>query len=103
MRLPAAPRPAAERPAADTPAGLGVGIPSAAPDALFAALLDTQTARTAPAEGQTTETPETPPAAPPMDGTVMDELAAARPLAAPIAPPAQPTPAGDAQPPARWA
>ena len=94
MKLPAAPPPG--RPAAD--AKPGAPQTEAPPDALFAALLNLTTARTAPAEGQTLDaplvTPERPapkpadPAAPaPTEGTPLDALLAAlAPATAPVAP-----------------
>jgi flagellar hook-length control protein FliK len=86
MNLPATPL--AERPAVDAPTG--TPQPEAPPDALFAALLTIQTARTAPAEGQITETRKTP------DATTVAELVAALPVAAPLPP--QPPAAGAAAP-----
>lgn len=91
MKLPAAPL--TERTAADPQAG--PPQPEAPPDALFAALLDIQTARTAPAEGQTPDTPDTPTAAQPTDGTLLAELAAALPLPAAVTPPVPPAPVAD--------
>jgi flagellar hook-length control protein FliK len=86
MKLPAAPLP--ERPAVELlGALLQLGAPP--PDELFAALLTTQTARTAPAEGQTGDTPKDTPAqpvpagAPPAD---MVALIANLPLPAPAQP-----------------
>jgi hypothetical protein len=81
MNQPAAPL--TERPAVDTPLGTPQTQTEAPPDALFAALLTIQTARTAPAEGQTTQTPEAPMTP---DATTVAELVAALPVAAPIAP-----------------
>jgi flagellar hook-length control protein FliK len=65
-------------PAVDPPAGSPQT--EAPPDAVFAALLNIQTARTAPAEGQTTDKPKAP------DATTAAELVAALPIAAPLAP-----------------
>jgi flagellar hook-length control protein FliK len=86
MNLPAALP--CQQPAVD--AAPGTPQPEASPDALFAALLNIQTARTAPAEGQTTDTPVAPDAP---DATELAELVAALPVAAPLAPPAAPAPA----------
>jgi len=91
MTTPPAPPSAAPPPlAGDAP--VGVPLPGAPPDPLFAALLDIQTARTAPAEGHTSDTPDAPPAAPATDPTALGELLAALPLpvAAQPVPPAEP-------------
>jgi flagellar hook-length control protein FliK len=89
---PAPPSAAAPPAVGDAPSG--VPQPGAPPDPLFAALLDIQTARTAPAEGHTSDTPDGTPAAPAADPTALGELAAAA-LPAPVAPqavaPAAPT------------
>jgi len=97
MKLPAAPLP--ERPAADgKPAAPGSPLP-APPDALFAALLNLITARTAPAEGQTPAAPLAKDGGVPASKAPAADLAAALmpalpPVAAPavkdVAPPAEP-------------
>ena len=93
MKLPAASPPG--RPAADTKPG--VPQTEAAPDAPFAALLNLTTARTAPAEGQTTDAPLAPPEPPapkpadPAAGTPLDALLAAL---APVTPAVAAAPKG---------
>jgi flagellar hook-length control protein FliK len=97
MKLPAAPLP--ERPAADgKPAAPGSPLP-APPDALFAALLNLITARTAPAEGQTPASPVAKDGGVPTSKAPAADLAATLmpalpPVAAPavkdVAPPAEP-------------
>lgn len=111
MKLPAAPP--AERPAADVAPG---APPQAAPpDALFAALMNLITARTAPAEGQTPDTPVALPEKPtptqtaagtaatlaPADGLLLGALLAAlKPTATAPAPVPAPAAASDCATPA---
>jgi flagellar hook-length control protein FliK len=90
MKLPATSPP--RRPAAD--AKPDAPQTEAAPDALFASLLNLTTARTAPAEGQIPDAPLTtpePPTPKPAEGSPLDALLAAL---APVAPAAAPAPKG---------